>query len=326
MKRSLLVLVLIMSMVMVFGAGEKEGKKLELSVSTGGMSATSPAGQGMAKFAEKVEEYSNGTISVKVFYDTTLGSPSSMVSGMQQGTVDFGVCGDAYYSSLVPEIQVFELPYMFDSLQEARNAVNGPAGKAISEKLEKKGIHPLTFWEIGFRQVTNSKRAVNNPADLKGLKLRTLPATFQVKAWESAGAIPVPMDISELYSSLQQGVVDGQENPLSEIYNQRFHEVQKHLSLTSHVYTPMLFSAGGPTWDKLTAEQKEIITKAAKEAQAIVYAVNDRENANYLQKIKDAGVQVVENPDRSAFKNLMSGSKALFANQYGNEMLTLLNM
>ncbi|MDT4762993.1 DctP family TRAP transporter solute-binding subunit [Sphaerochaeta sp. PS] len=325
MKKSVMVLILMVSMGMLFAAGDKETKKLELSVSTGGMSATSPAGQGMAQFAQKVEEYSKGTMSVKVFYDTTLGSPSSMVSGMQQGTVDFGVCGDAYYSSLTPEIQVFELPYMFDSIEEARAAVAGPAGKAIGDKLEKKGIHALTFWEIGFRQLTNSKRPVSSPADLKGLKLRTLPATFQVKAWESAGAIPVPMDISELYSSLQQGVVDGQENPLSEIYNQRFHEVQKYLSMTSHVYTPMLFSAGGTTWNKLTEEQKEIITRAAKEAQAIVYSVNDRENINYLQKIKDAGVQVIENPDKQAFKSLMSGSKALYTSQYGDEMLVLLN-
>ncbi|MEA5028178.1 MAG: DctP family TRAP transporter solute-binding subunit [Sphaerochaeta associata] len=325
MRKIALVVVLVVGMAMVFGGGQQEGKKLEFSASTGGMSASSPGGQGMAKFAEKVAEYSNGTIEIKVFYDTTLGSPSSMVSGMQQGTIDFGVCGDAYYSSLVPEIQVFELPYMFDSVAEARAAVAGPAGQAISEKLAKKGIQPLTFWEIGFRNLTNSKKAVNSPADLKGLKVRTLPATFQVKAWESAGAIPVPMDVSELYSALQQGVVDGQENPLSEIYNQRFHEVQKFMSLTAHVYTPMLFSAGGQTWARLTAEQQEIIKRAAKDAQAVVYSVNDTENANYLKNIKAAGVTVNENPDRQAFKSLMSGSQSLFSTPYGDEMLKLLN-
>ncbi|WP_320129173.1 DctP family TRAP transporter solute-binding subunit [uncultured Sphaerochaeta sp.] len=324
MKKVGFLLICLILMTALYANGEKEAGKIEFSASTGGMSATSPGGKGMAKFAEKVGEYSNGTIEIKVFFDTTLGSPSSMVSGMQQGTVDFGVCGDAYYSSLVPEIQVFELPYMFNSIEEARTSVAGPAGKLISEKLEKKGIHPLTFWEIGFRQLTNSKRPITTPSDLKGLKIRSLPSTFQVKAWENAGAIPVPMDVSELYSSLQQGVVDGQENPLSEIYNQRFYEVQKYLSLTSHVYTPMLFSVGSTTWARLSDEQKGWISKAAKDAQILVYEVNDLGNSEFLAKIKAAGVQVNENPNREEFKKLMVGSQVLFSSQYGDELINLI--
>lgn len=325
MKKLHVLMLLVIVPALLFAGGQSEGKKLEFSASTGGMSASSPAGQAMTEFAKKVTEYSGGTIEVKVFFDTTLGSPSSMVNGLQQGTIDFGVCGDAYYSSLVPEIQAFELPYTFDSLEEARTALAGPAGQAIFDKLAKKGVQPLTFWEIGFRNLTNSKRAVHSPEDLRGLKVRTLPATFQVKAWENAGAIPVPMDVSELYSALQQGVVDGQENPLSEIFNQRFHEVQKFMSLTEHVYTPMLFSAGGQTWSRLSKEQQEWVMKAAKDAQRVVYAVNDTENANYLKSIKAAGVTVDENPNREAFKALMAGSKTLFINQYGSEILNLLN-
>ncbi len=326
MKRVLLfVCVALLALPLVFANGDGEVKSVELSASTGGMSAGSPAGRAMTKFAEKVNELSDGSIEIKVFYDTTLGNASSMVNGLQQGTVDIGVCGDAYYSGLVPEIQAFELPYIFDSVEDARTNLAGEAGQYIFEKLEKKGIQPLTFWEIGFRQLTNNKRAVVEPSDLKGVKLRCLPATFQVKAWEYAGAIPVPMDVSELYSSLQQGVVDGQENPLSEIYNQGFHEVQKYISLTNHVYTPMLFSVGGQSWARLTAEQQEIIKAAAQEAQAEVYRINDAENDVLLQKLIDAGLEVEMNPNKAAFKELMQKAYTLFTDQYGDEIITMLS-
>ena len=333
MKKSfnfLVVVALVLSMLMLVSCNKKEGsssstaKVTSFSASTGGMAAGSPAGKGMAKFAEKVEEYSNGTMKIEVFYDTTLGNSTSIINGMQQGSVDFGVCGDAYYAGLVPEIQAFELPFLFSSLEEARTALSGKAGQYVSEKIAKKGIQPLSFWEIGFRNLTNNKREVVTPSDLKGVKLRTLAAQTQVKAWEYAGAIPVAMDVSELYSSLQQGVVDGQENPLSEIVNQRFYEVQKNLSLTEHVYTPMLFSCSGTTWASLSAEQKDIISRAAKDAQAEVYAVNDANSAVYLKQIKDAGVQVCENPDKEAFKELMSKAYPVFIDQCGDEILKIL--
>lgn len=322
-KLILLTLVLALSVFAVFAAGDKE-RVVELSASSGGMSASSPAGQALTKFAELVGTYSNGSISVKVFYDTTLGNPSSLINGLQQGTVDIAVTGDAYYSGLVPEIQAFELPFMFSSINDARTKINGKAGEYVKEKLVAKGIQPLAFWEIGFRQLTNNKREVNSPADMKGIKLRCLPATFQVKAWEAAGAIPVPMDISELYSSLQQGVVDGQENPLSEIYNQRFYEVQKYMSLTEHVYTPMLLSASSTTWNRLTKEQQDAIMKAAKEAQTLVYEINDANSTSLLKQIKDAGVKVNENPDKAAFKKAMETSIDLFVNQYGSDVINLL--
>lgn len=327
MKKLTLISTLALCATLAFPKGTQDSQKttvLKFSASTGGTSATSPMGQGMATFAKKVAEYTQGSIQIEVFYDTTLGSPSSMVNGLQLGTVDFGVCGDAYYSSLVPEIQAFELPYMFDSLKEARSAVAGPAGEMVMKKIRDKGILPLNFWEIGFRQLTTSKRPVSTPTDLKGLKIRTLPSTFQVKAWESAGAIPVPMDVSELYASLQQGVVDGQENPLSEIYNQRFYEVQKHLSLTDHVYTPMLFSASESAWERLNEAQRDAIKQAAADAQETVYRLNDEARADYLRKIVAAGVEVIENPDRRSFKKVMEKVQGLFEKEYGTELLQLL--
>ena len=324
-KVFVLLLMVLMVASIAFANGDGESKKIELAATTGGMSADSPAGKGMALFAQKVAEYSNGTIEIKVFYDTTLGNATSAINGMVQGSVDLLVCGDSYYSSLVPEIQGFELPYMFSSYAEARETLAGKAGDYIDSKLQAKGIKALSFWEIGFRQLTNNKREVNSPADLKGIKLRTLGAPAQVKAWEAAGAIVTPMDVSELYSAIQQGVVDGQENPLSEIKAQRFYEVQKYMSLTAHVYTPMLFSCSTIAWDRLTSEQKEIILKAAKDAQAEVYKINDANEAALLEEIKASGVKVNENPDREAFKAAMApAAYEQFRAQNGNDMLAML--
>ena len=320
----LLVLVCAFSTVYAGGASDNGGK-LELAASTGGMSASSAAGRGLAKFAELVNEYSNGEITVQVFYDTTLGNSTAVVSGMIQGTVDIGICGDSYYSGLVPEIQGFELPFMFSDKEAARAAVNGEPGQYILDQLSTKGIQGLAFWEIGFRQLTNNTRPVSTPDDLKGIKLRCLPATYQVRAWEAAGAIPVPMDVSELYSSLQQGVVDGQENPISEIYANRFYEVQKYISMTNHVYTPMLLSMSAMRWAQLTPEQQDIILRAAKDAQAEVYSINDAEEQSLLDEMVSSGnLELTTDVDADAFREKMSASYALFEQDYGSTFLDML--
>ena len=326
MKKLLVILlVLICAFGTVYAGGSSESKGLTLSASTGGMSASSAAGRGLAKFAELVNEYSDGAITVRVFYDTTLGNSTAVVSGMIQGTVDVGICGDSYYSGLVPEIQAFELPFMFSDKEDARSAVNGEPGQYIFDKLDQKGIHGLAFWEIGFRQLTNNVRVVKTPADLKGIKLRCLPATYQVTAWDAAGAMPVPMDVSELYSSLQQGVVDGQENPVSEIYAQRFYEVQKYISMTNHVYTPMLFSISGIRWAQLDDAQKDIILRAAKDAQQEVYNINDSEEASLLDEMVSSGnLELNTEVDSEAFKSAMQPAYDLFEKDYGSEFIDLL--
>ncbi len=321
----LLVLVCVFSAVYANGDSESSSGTLNLSASTGGMSASSAAGRGLTKFAELVNEYSDGTINVEVFYDTTLGNSTAVVSGMIMGTVDIGICGDSYYSGLVPEIQAFELPFMFEDKEQARAVVNGQSGEYVLEQLATKGIQGLAFWEIGFRQLTNNTRPVSSPSDLRGIRLRCLPATYQVRAWEAAGAIPVPMDVSELYSSLQQGVVDGQENPISEIYANRFFEVQRYISMTNHVYTPMLLSMSAIRWSQLTEEQKEIILRAAVEAQQEVYRINDEEEQSLLDEMLASGsLTLTTEVDSDAFRTLMSASYDLFRSDYGDEFMDML--
>lgn len=312
----------------LFGAcsGEKKAKDvLPISVVAGSMSESTPAGIGVKVLAEKLNEYSNGTIKATPYFDTQLGDAKSLVQGLQNGTIDIGVAGNSYFSSIVPEVQALELPYMFDSYDQARKVVDGEVGQELLNKFEAKGVKGLKFWEIGFRQFTNKKRDVNSVEDIKGLKIRTLTAPVQVQVWAKYGALPTAIDSSELYTSLQQGVIDGQENPISEIVSKRLYEVQEHLSMTSHVYTPMILGMSKMTYDKLNDEQKAALDKAVNDATiASRNAVLEQEK-NGLEVLKKNNVHIVENPDLGEFKRIGKEAYPIFTDKYGDEFVKKIN-
>lgn len=319
--RFLFLLLLLGSIMLSPSSGEAADKKFSLSASAGGMAADSPAGKAMDLFAEKVAGLSNGSIKVEVFYESTLGDPTALVQALQQGTVDVAATGDSYFAGLVPELQIFELPFLFDSYEEARSAVDGPVGQKISKKYDGTGIKPLGFWEIGFRHLTNNVRPIRKPSDLRGIKIRTLPAPIQVKTWEVLGALPTPIDFSELYTALQQGVVDAQENPLSLIRTSKFYEVQKYLTLTGHVYTPMFLGMSQMTWDRLSPSQQEAVIKAALEAQSYERNLVSGSEEEDLKFIENHGVEVIRDPEKEAFKNAITGVYKIFTDKYGSELL-----
>lgn len=324
MKKRLTLLVVGLICGTLFTACGNENKKsntLSISVVAGSMSENTPAGIGVKTLAEKLTEYSNGTINATPYFDTQLGDAKSMVQGLQNGTIDIGVAGNSYYSSIVPDVQVLELPYMFNNYEQARNIVDGEIGKELLNKFNEKGIVGLKFWEIGFRQFSNKKREIKSVDDIKGLKIRTLTSPIQVKVWEMYGALPTAIDSSELYTSLQQGVIDGQENPISEIVSKRLYEVQQHVSLTSHVYTPMILGMSKLTYDKLTDEQKEILEKAVIDAtKASRDAVLQQEEEG-LKTLQENGVKIVENPNLSKFIEIGKVSYPVFTEKYGDEFV-----
>jgi len=299
------------------GAG---GKSIELSASSG-LPADNPASKAMDLMAKRVEELTNGSVTVKVFYDNQLGDPTTLVKNLQQGTVDIAATGDSYYAGVVPAIQVFELPFLFENYDQARVGVDGPVGEKVLAKFEGTGIKALNFWEIGFRHLTTNSTPVKTPEDLKGVKIRTLPAPVQVKTWELLGALPTPMDFSEVYTSLQQGVIDAQENPLNNITSAKFYEVQKHLSLTGHVYTPMLLAMSQMTWDKLSEEQRQAIITAGKEAQEHERQLISEGEAKDLELIEQSGVTIERNPDVAAFKAIAQGAYEVFTKDHGDELI-----
>lgn len=321
-KRVMLVIIGIICGILFTSCGNKKSDKISLSVVAGSMSENTPAGIGVKVLAEKLVEYSEGEIEAVPYFDTQLGDAKSMVQGLQNGTIDIGVAGNSYFSSIVPEVQVLELPYIFDNYEQARNIVDSNIGEKLLNKFEEKGIVGLKFWEIGFRQFSNKTIDIKSVEDIRGLKIRTLTSPVQVKVWEMYGALPTTIDSSELYTSLQQGMIDGQENPISEIVSKRLYEVQKHVSLTSHVYTPMILGISKLTYDKLNDKQKDALERAVIDATEASRAAVIKQEKEGLDTLKKNGVKIIENPDLSSFIEIGRKVYPIFTEKYGEEFVS----
>lgn len=248
-----------------------------------------------------------------------------MVDGIQQGTIDFTEAGNSFFSAYVPELQAIELPFLFDGYDQARSVLQGAAGEYVKGKFEGTGIKILAFWELGFRHLTNNDRPIHSIDDINGLKIRTLPAAVQVAAWETFGAVPTPIDFSELYTSLQQGVVSGQENPLSEILSKKFYEIQKYITLTGHVYTPGPFACSETTWNSLTEQEQEWVMMAVEDATAAMFAANDALEASALSEMEAYGCEIDREPDVSGFQEKAETVYSIYTDQYGTEFLDIIN-
>jgi tripartite ATP-independent transporter DctP family solute receptor len=319
-KLSVVFVTLLCASLMTFAA-DAQTNPIKLSVFSGSIPKNSPTGEALGYMVELINKNAGGSLLAEAFYDTELGDATSMVQGLQQGTIDIGISGDSYYSGLVPEIQVYELPFLFSSVEKARKTVDGPTKEVIFKKLEGKGIIGLCFWENGMRQLSNNVRPVKTPADLKGIKMRTLPAKVQVEAWKALGALPTSIDAAELYTALQVGTVSAQENPLAEIEFRKFYEVQKYITLSNHVYTPFLLSLSKKTADKLNPDQLKVVKEAALAGQARERELATKANAAAKQLLLDKGIIFEENPDIDKFRKLTAPVYTVFTSANGDELL-----
>lgn len=299
------------------------GDYRELSLFAGSIPENTPTGGALAVMAQYINDNSNGTLEAIAYYDTALGDATSMVQGLQQGTVDIGVSGTAYFSGLLPDIEVFQLPFLFEDLETARAATSGPAADAINEKFEQFGIVGLSFWENGFREFSNNKKAVKTPADLSGIKMRTLPAEVQQKTWDALGVQTTTMDASELYTGLQTGIIDAQDNPLHEIVSRKLYEVQPYVSLTDATYTPFYMAMSKTTWDALSESQQNLIVEAAEVGREEQLRLTDEAQAEALQTLKDNGVEVTEDVDKAAFQEIAKEQWHYFTDECGTELLDM---
>ena len=225
-----------------------------------------PLVMGMEKFAEIVQAKSGGKIKVNLFPGGVLGGDAAVVSAIQGGTIEMASMNSGILASQVKDFEVYDFPFMFASSKEADAVVDGPFGKKMHAKLEPRGLIGLTYWELGFRQITNSKRAINKVEDAEGLKLRVIPNAINVDWVKALGANPTPLAFPEVYAGLESKAIDGQENPLSVILANKFFEVQKHLALTNHQYNPQSLIFSKKVWDSLSADEKKIVQDAAVEA------------------------------------------------------------
>jgi tripartite ATP-independent transporter DctP family solute receptor len=249
---------------------------------------------GASKFADLVAAKSGGKLKVTVYPGGTLGGDAANVSALQGGTIDFVALNSGILAQQVKDFEVFDFPFIFANSKEADAVVDGPFGQKLHAKLADKGIVGLSYYELGFRNITNSRRAINTVEDLAGLKLRVIPNAINVDWVKAVGANPTPMAFPEVYAGLEQKAIDGQENPFSVILANKFYEVQKHLAVTNHQYNPQSLIMSKKVWDTLPADQKKVIQDAATEAAVFERQVNRELAAGQLAELKKAGMQVTE--------------------------------
>ena len=253
-----------------------------------------PLVMGMEKFAEIVQAKSGGKIKVNLFPGGVLGGDAAVVSAIQGGTIEMASMNSGILASQVKDFEVYDFPFMFASSKEADAVVDGPFGKKMHAKLEPKGLVGLTYWELGFRQITNSKRAINKVEDAEGLKLRVIPNAINVDWVKALGANPTPLAFPEVYAALEQKAIDGQENPLTVIAANKFFEVQKYATLTNHQYNPQSVLISKKFWDTLSADDKKIISDAAVESTAYQRQQARAQAGTALDTVKKGGMQVNE--------------------------------
>lgn len=254
----------------------------------------SPIVLGMEKFAELVEEKSGDQITVRLFPGGVLGGDLQTLSALQGGTVEMTTMNAGLLAGVAKDFVVVDFPFLFSNPQEADAIMDGPVGKALMDKLPEKGLVGLAYWELGFRQLTNSRRPVTKLDDIAGLKIRVVQSPIYIDLFNTLGANAVPMPFPELYPALETGAIDGQENPAPSILTAKLHEVQKYLTLTNHTYNPQLVMISKAFWDKLNADEQKLLQEAAIEAQAYQRAVSREQAGKALEELKAEGMEVSE--------------------------------
>ena len=253
-----------------------------------------PVVMGMEKYAELVNAKSGGKIKINLFPGGVLGSDQANVSAVQGGTLEMVVLNSGILASVAKEMTVLDFPFLFASAKEADTIVDGPVGRKLHAKLEEKGIVGLSFWELGFRQMTNSRRPLTKVDEIAGLKLRVIPNPINVDWVSALGANPTPLPFPELYPALEQKAIDGQENPLTVINANKFWEVQKHLAITNHQYNPQSVIFSKKVWDGLNAAEKKLLDDAADEAAKYQREQSRALMNTALENIKKNGMSVTE--------------------------------
>jgi tripartite ATP-independent transporter DctP family solute receptor len=265
-------------------------------------------------FAKAANQKLGGKYKVVVYGSSQLGGDKEMLQKVKLGTLDFCL-PSTVMSSEVDLFGLFEMPYLVKSRDHMKRIEKEVFWPSLAPAAEKKGYKIIAVWENGFRNITNNVRPIKTPEDLKGIKLRTPAGKWRVKMFQAYGANPSPMKFSEVFVALQTGVMDGQENPLTQIYSAKFQEVQKYLSLSGHVYTPSYVVTSPKKFAKLPADVQKILEETAKENQKFVYATAEQQDKELLEKIKASGIQVNE-VDKDAF---IKASKPIYE-EFGKEV------
>ncbi|SFM03263.1 TRAP transporter substrate-binding protein [Variovorax sp. OV329] len=274
-------------------------------------------GVGSTVFCDEVEKGTQGRYKCQHFPNSALGGEREQIEAVQLGTQDLVNTSTGPVGNFVPEVKIVDIPFLFRDYDHARKVMDGPIGQDILAKFPSKGIIALAWTENGFRHMTNSKRDIVKPSDAAGLKMRTMENKVHMDGYRTFGILPTPMAFPELFGALQQGTVDGQENPIPVILSAKFAQVQNHLSLTGHVYSPALLLLSPRVWNKLSDADKKVFLDAARSAGAAQRKkVNEDENNGIAQLEKD-GMKVVRNVDGNAFREALKPAYVGYAKEFG---------
>ena len=275
-------------------------------------------------FAKKVADRSGGAIKIQVFGSSQLGQQTELNQQVQLGALEMSIPSSDMVS-VVGQFSIFDMPSIFKDRKQVKATVAGPLGKSLADLAAKKNMIILGYWENGFRVLTDNKGPIRTPADLKGLKIRVPPNDVRVQMFKLWGANPGPLNFSEVFSALQTGVFDGQENPYAQITSAKFYEVQKYLSETNHVYTPTYLAASPAWFNKLDDATKKLLLDTAKEVGDASRARGAKADEEGRTLVKSKGVQVNTDVDTKAFRDAAQPLFADFEKKYGAEGKTLLD-
>ena len=278
----------------------------------------SPETRGSQRLADLVSIKSGGTLVIEVFDNAKLGTMKERDEGMRMGTIDMGTSSVGFLASYSPILGIFDLPYMYKDKAHELRVFDGEIGTEVDKKLQAEGLRVICYFDAGTRQITNNRRPIHTTADLRGLRIRVPQTDASVEGFKALGALPIALSFGEVYKALQQNVAEGQENPVSLVLYNRFHEVQRYLSLTNHQYFIQVLTISEKTWRKLSPRHQEILLECAKEAQAYQRGIVALEEQTLLKVLQEKGMKInaVNNP--AEFAELAKPLRALYIRKLGH--------
>lgn len=282
-----------------------------------GQTEVHPYHLGAVKFAELVKEKTGGSVEIQIYPNGSLGQERDMVEGLTLGTVDMCITTNAPLTNFAPRFGVYEFPYLFKDYDHAHNVLDGEIGQDIMNDLTPLNIVGLAYFENGFRNITNSKHTVKTVKDLAGLKIRVMESPVHIASFQAMGANPTPMAWSEVYTAIQQGTIDGQENPTMAIVDGKIYEVNKYMSVTEHFYSPAELLISKLVFEKLSAEEQKAFWESASEAKIYqreeAYSIN---NTDKLSELEAHNVEITK-VDKSSFEEAVKSVYEKHENEYG---------
>jgi tripartite ATP-independent transporter DctP family solute receptor len=284
-----------------------------------GLPVTAHYGVGAAYMQQEIEKRTGGRYKLELFPNFALGGEREMTEGAQLGTIDLVITSTGPVGNFVPDTLITDIPFLFRDYNHARSVLDGPIGQAILAKCTAKGLICLAWSENGFRHMTNSKREIKAPEDTKGLKIRTMENPVHMTAFRTIGVLPTPMAFPEVFGALQQGTVDGQENPIGVITSAKLFQVQKHLSLTGHLYSPAMVLMSPAAYNKMSDADKKTIRELAQEGANITRKRVQQLEADGIEELRKSGMQVkvLTIDEKASFQKAMAPAYKEFGAKFG---------